>query len=349
MKYKLLAIILLVHFFLCSCSDDSESAVYLKLSSNELTMEVGEKQTLSILEAPNNGETLVWSSSNATVATVFQGVVTALQSGTATITATLGNLTDSCVITIPERVYTLVWSDEFDGSALNTDNWTYETGTGSSGWGNNEAEYYTSRSENIRVEDGLLVIEAKKEDYEGSSYTSARIKTAKKQTFTYGKMEARLKVPAGAGTWPAYWMLGSEGSWPECGEIDIMEHVGKEPYNLYCALHTENKNGMYGNNVSAYQALTDSAANDFHIVAMEWVENELNGYDRIHIYIDGVKTTTFGETAQLQASGDWPFNQPFYFILNLAIGGNWGGTIDDTMFDHQVLYQIDYIRVYQLQ
>lgn len=337
-------------FFSCtSCTDDSSSEQILALSQNSVTLEVGEKTTLTITEAPTTTGTLSWSSEDDGIATVFFGEVTALKSGTTTILAQYGDYTDTCQIIVPERHYELVWSDEFDGTELNMDNWSIEVN--GSGGGNNELQYYTDRADNIRVEDGLLTIEAKKETYLNQEYTSGRIKTAEKQEFQYGKVEVRLKVPAGTGTWPAFWMLGNEGSWPECGEIDIMEHVGYEPYIFHTALHTLNKNGMNGQNFSAKQTLTDSVANDFHIITMEWVENETSGYDRIHIYVDGVKTTSFGETAQLQASGDWPFNKPFYFIVNLAIGGSWGGVrgVDDTIFEQEVLYQLDYVRVYQLQ
>ena len=184
----------------------------------------------------------------------------------------------------------------------------------------------------------------------GKSYTSGRINTKNNKHFAYGKVEARLKVPKGVGTWPAFWMLGY-GSWPGCGEIDIMEHVGYQPKTFHCALHTLNRNGMNGQNEHAQQTLDQDVANDFHVITMEWVENEIQGYDRMHFYVDGLKTASFSETKQLQESGDWPFNDDFFFIVNLAIGGTWGGSqgIDDSMFDNPVLYQVDYIRVYQLQ
>jgi len=340
-------LLLFFAYLLLPFSCDRNESTILELDRNELTLEVGEKETIKVIKAPDTGETIVWSSDNEKTVSVFFGTLTALATGTATITATLGELSAQCVVTVPEREYELVWSDEFDGTSLNLDNWTYETGTGTWGWGNNEEEYYTSRKENIRIENGFLVIEARKEAYNGSSYTSARIKSLNKQEFAYGKIEARLKVPAGAGTWPAFWMLGKIGSWPGCGEIDIMEHVGIEPKNLHCALHTLNKNGMNGQNFSATQTLQNNVADDFHILTLEWVENEFLGYDRMHFYVDGVKTATFGETSQLQETNDWPFTSPFYFIINLALGGNWGGDIDDAIFENPVLYQLDYVRVYQ--
>jgi beta-glucanase (GH16 family) len=347
MKYSLILLIVIVQVSSCGCN--KENLVALELDKTEIGMEIGDTEVIKVTQAPATNDTLVWASDNKTVATVFFGTVTAISSGTATITATFGDKVAECVVTVAEKTYQLVWSDEFDGTTLNTDNWTYETGTGQWGWGNNEEQYYTSRTENIRVEDGMLVIEARKEEYQGSSYTSARIKTKGKQEFTYGKIEVRLKVPIGVGTWSAFWTLATEGGWPECGEIDIMEHVGKEPKNIHCALHTLNKNGMNGLNPKGTQTLDEDIGAEFHVVTCEWIENEFMGFDRIHIYIDGVKTKTFAETTQLQDSGDWPYFKPHYFIINLAMGGNWGGDIDDSMFDNPVLYQLDYVRLYQYQ
>lgn len=356
MKHKFLLLIVLFQFTFYSCSsnnssdDDNSIAVNLELSKSELKMNVREDATLTVVKAPSSNKTLVWTTSDKAVATVFHGVITAQQSGTAVITATLGTHTAHCTVTVAERTYKLVWSDEFEGTTLNMDNWSYETGTGSWGWGNNEKQYYTDRPENIRVGNGLLTIEARKENYEGMEYTSARIKTANKKDFAYGKIEARLKVPAGRGTWSAFWMLGY-GSWPRVGEIDIMEQVGYEPKIFHTALHTKDKNGMNGKNFTGSQTLTENASDKFHIITMEWVEKEISGYDRIRIYIDGVETTTFGETPPLRDSDNWPFNKKFFFILNFAIGGNWGGIqgIDETIFQNPVLYEVDYVRVYQLQ
>jgi beta-glucanase (GH16 family) len=360
MQKKFLILIVLLQISLYSCSSSSSDTgddivtppivtnTDLELSKSELNLNFGETATITVTKAPASNETLVWSTSDRVVASVFNGIITAGQSGTAIITATLGTKTATCKVTVIERTYKLVWSDEFEGTTLNTDNWTIETG--GNGWGNNEKQYYTNRPENIRVSDGLLTIEAKKENYEGSSYTSGRIKSAGKKDFAYGRIEARIKVPSGKGTWPAFWMLGY-GSWPTAGEIDIMEHVGYDPKSFHCALHTKNKNGMNGQNFKATQTLNENVADKFHIVTMDWVKDELLGFDRIHIYIDGVETTTFGETGPLQDTGDWPFNKNFYFILNLAFGGNWGGAqgVDDTIFANPVLYQVDYVRVYQLQ
>ena len=352
MRIKILFLLVLLQGVALSCSknNDGSSDEALVLNKSEMTLNFGEEETLTVVKAPGSNETLIWETDNKEVATVFHGIVTAQQSGTATITATFGAFTAECVVTVNERTYQMVWSDEFDGTELDTDMWTYEIGNGNWGWGNGEEQYYTDRKENVRVENGMLTIEARKEEFGGRPYTSARIITKNKKDFTYGKIEARIKVPSGRGTWPAFWMLGY-GSWPRAGEIDIMEHVGYDPKTFHTALHTKNKNGTNGQNFSGHKTFDDNVADEFHTITMEWVEEEFLGFDRIHIYVDGVKTKTFGETAQLQDSGDWPFNDDFFFILNLAIGGQWGGAqgIDDSMFDVPVLYQIDYLRVYQLQ
>ncbi|MDR1683698.1 MAG: family 16 glycosylhydrolase [Candidatus Symbiothrix sp.] len=344
---QLFAIILTVVLVFASCdgAGGEPTTAELKLNKSEITIRIGEKETLKVVSAPPSDEAAVWTTSDRAVASVFLGIVTAESSGTAVITVTMGKYSAQCTVTVPERSYTMVWSDEFDGSALNTHNWNYEIGTGNWGWGNDEKQYYTNRQENIRVENGYLIIEAQKEDYEGSKYTSARITTKNKQDFTYGKMEARLSIPGGTGTWPAFWMLGY-GGWPSCGEIDIMEHVGKEPTMLSHALHTKNQNGTNGKNWSK-RLYRNDAENTFHTYTLEWIDDEFAGYDLIRFYIDGQETGACQETLQTTAT-DWPFKAPFYFILNLAIGGNWGGpNIDDSIFPVQM--KVDYVRVYQVE
>ncbi|MCW3785771.1 family 16 glycosylhydrolase [Plebeiibacterium sediminum] len=349
MKHILTVLVLLLTLITSACSEDKAVVTYeLILDKSTLNLTIGEKSIINVVEAPATNEPVVWTSDNETVASVFYGNVTALAGGTAIITATVGDYSAQCEVVVPEPEYQLVWEDNFDGTTLNDDNWTIEVN--GNGGGNQELQYYTDRPENVRLEDGCLVLEARKEPYSGKQYTSGRIISKNKQDFTYGKMEARLKVPHGKGTWPAFWMLGY-GSWPRCGEIDIMEHVGYDPKTFHCALHTQNKNGMNGQNVHGEQTLDNDVADEFHVLTMEWVQNEFMGYDRIHIYVDGVETKTFGETTQLQDSGDWPFNDRFYFILNLAIGGNWGGAqgVDDSMFNEPVLFKVDYVKVYQLK
>ncbi len=239
---------------------------------------------------------------------------------------------------IPELPgWELVWHDEFDGKTINSANWTYDLGGG--GWGNGEAQYYTNRSENARVENGLLIIEARQEKYEGSYYTSARLKTQGLQAFQYGRIEARLKVPAGAGLWPAFWMLGDNFStvgWPDCGEIDIMEYVGREPDLIMGTLHGPGYSGALG--LGQWNRQSYPIADDFHTYAVEWKEGQVDWY------YDGVKyfTVTRADVGDRQ----WVFDHPFFIILNLAIGGSLGGTIGlQTAFPAQ--YQVDYVRVYR--
>lgn len=357
MKYYLsfIAILLLGVFYSCSKgSDDTPPMVQVdfELSENEIILSRWDETLLTIKEGVFSDEQLVWISSNEDVATVVNGLVVAQGSGSAKISVSQGDLLANCSVKVLEKEYELVWSDEFDGTELNEDNWTYDIGNGSWGWGVGEQGYSTNRKDNVRVENGLLTIEAKKEEMNGFPYTTGRIKTRGKKDFTYGRIEARFKVPSGTGTWPAIWMLGYN-AWPGTGEIDVMEHVGFEPKSLYAALHSLNKNGLNGNNYLADHLLENNVADDFHIVRIDWLEKEKLGYDSFHIYIDGTEIGTYSETAELRASGDWPFNysNKFHFVVNMSIGGNWGGIhgIDDSIFENPVLYQVDYLRVYQLK
>lgn len=233
--------------------------------------------------------------------------------------------------------WTLAWSDEFDGSALDRGKWLTETG--GHGWGNNEMQYYTARPQNLRVEGGHLVIEARKEKYEGKDYTSARIKTAGLKETRYGRYEARIKVPKGQGIWPAFWMLGADikqVGWPQSGEIDIMEIIGKEPANTYGTLHGPGYSGEHG--FSRANALDGAEyGDDFHVFAVEWEPN------RIRWYRDGVH---FHTATPQTVKGAWVFEHPFFVLLNLAVGGYWPGYPDaSTPFPRQML--VDYVRVYQ--
>lgn len=233
--------------------------------------------------------------------------------------------------------WNLIWQDEFDSDAINTTNWTYDIGGW--GWGNGEAQYYTDRPENARVENGMLVIEAQQEKYEGSYYTSARLKTQGMQNFQYGRIEARLKVPSGKGLWPAFWMLGSDfngSNWPDCGEIDIMEYIGKEPDLIFGTLHGPGYSGALG--FSKWNRQTYNIADDFHTYAIEWEADEIRWYyDGGHYYT--VTRTDIGDR-------EWVFDHPFFIILNLAVGGQLPGPVGlDTQFPAQ--YYVDYVRVYQ--
>jgi beta-glucanase (GH16 family) len=231
----------------------------------------------------------------------------------------------------------LVRHDEFDGNVVDPANWTFDLGGG--GWGNGEAEYYTARPENARLENGILVIEARQEKYEGSYYTSARLKTQGLQQFQYGRIEARLKVPSGKGLWPAFWMLGSDfngNNWPDCGEIDIMEYIGREPDLIIGTLHGPGYSGALG--FSKWNRQKFNIADDFHTYAIEWEKDEVRWYFAGMNYFT-VTRTDIGDRK-------WVFNQPFFIILNLAVGGQLGGMVGlDTKFPSQ--YSVDYVRVYQ--
>lgn len=239
-------------------------------------------------------------------------------------------------IVVPEG-WNLIWHDEFDGDTIDTANWTYDLGAG--GWGNGEAEHYTNRPENARLEDGMLVIEARQEQYRGSYYTSARLKTQGLQEFQYGRIEAHLKVPAGRGLWPAFWMLGSnfeEVGWPDCGEIDIMEYIGREPDLILGTMHGPGYAGALG--LSKWNRQDYDIADDFHTYAIEWDE------DQITWFYDGVAYSTY--TRSDIGDREWVFDQPFFIILNLAVGGTLPGPVGlDTVFPAQ--YLVDYVRVFQ--
>lgn len=295
------------------------------------------------------GLDLIWTSSAEDIVQVDQqGTITALKSGNATITLSTPVESVSALVAVEHQWgdYSLVWSDEFNGSKLDESVWNYNTGGG--GWGNNELQYYTNRPENIRLVNGCLEIEARKEKYENREYTSARIYSKGKKSFLYGKMEARIKFPGGVGTWPAFWMMGESGGWPKCGEIDIMEHVGYLDNRASFALHTQEKNGSNGRNWHATHFFDYPLSNDFHVYGVEWCQEEENGKDCIHFLVDGEIYATVWET-KIGDHDSWPFYKPHYFILNLAIGGNMGGKVDDSIFNQQRIMYVDWVRVYQRQ
>ena len=231
----------------------------------------------------------------------------------------------------------LLWEENFDGNALNEANWNFELGDGCPnlcGWGNNERQVYTKT--NHTVKNGLLTITTKLED---SVYSSTRITTKNKFEFQYGKIEARAKLPIGKGLWPAFWMLGSNISdvgWPKCGEIDILEYVGKEPQQVFTSLHTQDS---YGNTINSKKTKIDAIEEGFHIYTANWTK------DKIEFFVDEQLVYTFNP--ENKTDDIWPFNQPFYIIVNLAIGGNFGGPdVDDSIFPQEFI--LDYIKVYKL-
>lgn len=241
--------------------------------------------------------------------------------------------------------WTLIWADEFtqaNGTLPDSTKWAYDIGTGRGGWGNNERQYYTARTNNVRIENNQLVIEAKPESYMGSGYTSARLKTQGKASWTYGRMEARMKLPRGQGIWPAFWMLGTNNTsvhWPTCGEIDILENIGREPTIIHGTVHGPGYSG--GGGIGRGYSLPGNPvfADDFHVYAIEWTPNQITWF------VDGTHYFTV-TPASLPPGANWVFNQPQFLILNLAVGGNWPGYPDGTTIFPQQL-TVDYVRVYE--
>jgi beta-glucanase (GH16 family) len=231
-----------------------------------------------------------------------------------------------------------VFSDEFEqAGALDPARWGYEVGYVR----NDEKQYYTSRSENVRAENGALVIEARREAYQGYAYTSASVNTRRRFEFQYGRVEVRAKLPTGRGTWPAIWMLGTsidQVGWPACGEIDVMENVGFEPTKIYGTVHTAAYNHVAGT-AKGGSVTVASPWESFHVYAMEWHP------DRIDVFVDDARYFTFRNEGT--GSRAWPFDKPHYLLVNLAIGGAWGGQkgVDEALFPHR--YLVDYVRVYQ--
>jgi beta-glucanase (GH16 family) len=235
----------------------------------------------------------------------------------------------------------LVWSEEFDYQGLpDSDKWSYNVG--GHGWGNNELQYYTKkRSDNARVEDGRLIITAKKESFKNKEYTSARLITKNKGDWKYGKIEVRAKLPDGFGTWPAIWMLPTLDrglDWPKDGEIDIMEHVGYNLGTVYGTIHTKKYNHMIGTQKSDSVYIADLHKN-FHVYSIDWDEKQITWSVDNEEYL-----TLFKEN---EDELGWPFDKEFHLILNLAVGGNWGGKmgVDEDIWPKQL--EVDYVRVYQ--
>ncbi len=231
---------------------------------------------------------------------------------------------------------TLVWQENFSESKLNESDWNYEVGDGCPGlcgWGNNERQIYTKA--NHRFSKGTLIINAKKEE---DRYTSTKINTKGKKEFLYGRIEARAKLPTGKGIWPAFWMLGSNigtVGWPKSGEIDILEYIGKEPQTIFTTLHTPDS---YGNSVNTKKTVIPDIEEGFHIYAIDWTK------DKIDFFVDSNLVYTFEPV--VKNANTWPFNTPFYIILNMAVGGNFGGPeVDETIFPQD--FVVDYIKVYQ--
>lgn len=242
----------------------------------------------------------------------------------------------------------LIWSDEFNGpsgSPVDLTKWSFDIGGG--GWGNQELESYTNRPANARLQGGELVITALKETFTGAdkitrNYTSARLVTRSKFAQSYGRFEARMKIPFGQGIWPAFWLLGTDleaAGWPTCGEIDIMENIGKEPSLVHGTLHGPGYSGANGISASHKLPGSQKFSDDYHVFAVDWEPNS------IRFYVDGILYAT-RTPADLPSGKTWVFNHPFFLILNVAVGGGFPGNPDATSVFPQVL-RVDYVRVYQ--
>jgi beta-glucanase (GH16 family) len=278
---------------------------------------------------------------------ILAASLTLLATGCGTVRPAGGSLAPATA-SPPASGWTLAWSDEFDGLAgalVDSTRWVAEVG--GHGWGNHELEFYTDRSQNASLSgDGLLVIRALREHYEGQGaareYTSARLKTQGRFEQTYGRFEARLEIPRGQGLWPAFWMLGADintAGWPRCGEIDIMENIGREPATVHGSMHGPGYSG--GDSLSAGFALPggEALADGFHVFAVEW-EPAI-----VRFSIDGSLYET-RTPADLKPGQVWVFDHRFFMLLNVAVGGDWPGSPDaSTVFPQTML--VDYVRVYR--
>lgn len=239
---------------------------------------------------------------------------------------------------------TPVWADEFDYEGLpDPTKWSYDVGRGGNGWGNNELQYYTEgETKNAEVANGVLTITAIRESIEGAEYSSARLVSRNKGDFLYGRFEVRAKVPTGRGTWPAAWMLPTDwayGGWPASGEIDILEHVGYDQDVVHISVHTQ----AYYHSINTQKTATrqlNNASTEFHLYRVDWTPDMIRGYVNDELLFQFANEKTGFET--------WPFDKRFHLLLNLAVGGDWGGAqgVDEGAFPAK--YEIDYVRVYGL-
>ena len=240
----------------------------------------------------------------------------------------------------------LVWADEFDLEGVpDSTKWSYDLGDGCPhvcGWGNNEAQYYTQRTKNVRIENGNLVIEAHQDSINGRAYGSARIISKHKGDWLYGRVEVRAKLPKGRGTWPAIWMLPTDwkyGGWPTSGEIDIMEHVGYDQGVIHGTLHSKKYNHIQQTQQEG-KVTVGNCSDAFHLYAIDWKDNQID------FFVDDKLYHSVKKNPNDDFNG-WPFDQKFHLILNIAVSGNWGGKegIDGSIWPQRM--EVDYIRVYQ--
>ena len=330
MGYKFIAAVGIVA--LAACSDDASPSFAGPAESSA-------ESSSSVIPA-SSGNLLSSSSESVIESSAASSSSVAAQSSSSVETASSSSAeTTSSSSAEPAAEY--FWNDEFDGESIDLNKWTFDIGTGASGWGNNEWEYYTDRKENAYVKDGVLHIRAQKEDYEGQKYTSARMLTKGKFAFKYGTVEARIALPTGKGIWPAFWMLGENFDtvgWPACGEIDIIEAVNSEN-KIYGTNHWANgtEYATYGNNTSDYRNQKfELDITQFHTYKFTWDEKYIRMFVDDFMYHEILIEGNEGDTEE--------FHKPFFFLLNVAVAGNWPGfEVDDSQFPNEML--VDYIRV----
>ena len=346
----------------------NENSLIVSISGAN-TIEVGDLlQLTAVINDKETGENVDggvrWTSKSTEICSIDQnGVVTALKVGTARILAeskedNYGSY-DIVQFTIKEKnenplpidpvetekhgKYTLVWKDDFEGDSLNEENWNYQYGNGSGGWGNNESQYYTK--ENVSVSNGELTITAKKENKGAQQYTSSRIRTSGKISYTYGRIEAKIKLPLGQGLWPAFWMLPEAttpyGSWPYSGEIDIMEAKGRLKFESSAALHYSDAAGNHKYESATNYFDTVGEIDEYNIYAVEWDQDEFRWYCNDNNFLTINTWTT--------SKGPYPapFNNDFHILLNLAVGGHFDGYRLPNDDDLPAEMKVDYVKWFQ--
>jgi beta-glucanase (GH16 family) len=330
----------LVSVVLVSCSKSSSTPAVTAPTNLTLSVMVAADSTgtVNFTAAATNAVSYEFDLGNGDYKTVPSGILSYKYPSTGTYTVNVvaksaggQTLSKSAKVDVGVKL-SLVWSEEFntDGAPASA-KWGYDTGGG--GWGNNELEYYTSRPDNVIISNGTLKIIAKKETYGGNAYTSARMLTKDKFSFAFGKVLVRAKLPADKGTWPAIWMLGSNidsNPWPACGEIDIMEHVANQLNKIFGTIHYPNHSGANG---VGGNTTIGTATTDFHVYGLEWTSSVLR------FSVDDVVFFSTTNTSSM------PFNKNFFLILNMALGGNFGGSVDPAFTQAQM--EVDYVRVYQ--
>ncbi len=322
---------------LASCSDDASPSFAGPAESS------AESSSCAAVQSSSSSE--IAAASSSSIDNVIESSATSSSSMTIESSSSAETASSSSAETTSssseEPAAEYFWNDEFDGESIDLNKWTFDIGTGASGWGNNEWEYYTDRKENAYVKDGVLHIRAQKEDYEGQKYTSARMLTKGKFAFKYGTVEARIALPTGKGIWPAFWMLGENFDtvgWPACGEIDIIEAVNSEN-KIYGTNHWANgaEYATYGNNTGDYRNQKfELDITQFHTYKFTWNEKYIRMFVDDFMYHEILIEGNEGDTEE--------FHKPFFFLLNVAVAGNWPGfEVDDSQFPNEML--VDYIRV----